>query len=295
MSITTVQLFHRLGRMTKQGDFTKLSMSEQSDLVQAADSGLQEVYGALPNVYKELTEGFLLPAPVTVTVPVVQNSSALASNVFTTDQIGRSVVLDGDANWNQIIGVNQLLNPYLGASGTVSGTVYGDAVYSTKYPFERIIGNPRFPNHGSTLTMNPNLRPTSDGAGWWIYQQSVGTPLYWWTQAMGESQGNSPALVLRFSPAPSKAFALSVRMSYWAKRLTLADVSDATDIPLPDQFIESALIPLGLQALSLTPVWDSKYDPRRYDEAADRARRFIKERPGQISAPNNRVFTPLGW
>ena len=293
--MTTVELFHRLGRLTREGDFTKLSMTEQTDLAQAATAAMQEVYGILPTVYKEMTEGFLLPAPLAVSLSTTKNSATLGANVFTTDQIGRSVVIDGDANWNQVVSANELLNPYLGESGTHAATVYGDAVYSTRYPFERIIGNPRFPNQGSTLTMNPNMRPTNDGSGWWLYQQSIGVPLYWWTQAIGGSQGKTPLLVLKFSPAPSKAYAISVRMSYWPKRLTLADYDNATDIPAPDQFLDGALVPIALQALTMTPIWNPAMDTRRFDEGAERARKFLRERPAQLAAPNNRVFTPIGY
>ena len=293
--MTTVQLFHRMGRMTRSGDFTRLSLTEQTDLMDAANSALQEVYGLLPTVYKELTEGFVLPAPVAITGTINNNTTEFSADIFTPDQFGRSVVLDGDANWNQIIDTNKVLNPYQGQSGTINGTVYGDAVYSRRYPFDRIIGNPRFPNQGSTLMMNPNLRPTSDGAGWWLFQQTIGQPLYWWTQAMGNSQGNEPLLVLRFSPAPSMTYVVDVRISYWPKRLVMADYDEATTIPVPDQMLEKALIPLALQSLSMTPIWNPQYDARRYDEAADRARVFLKMMPGQISSPNNRVFTPLGF
>jgi hypothetical protein len=295
MSITTVQLFHRLGRMTRGGDFTKLSMTEQTDLAQAATAGLQQVYDLLPVAFREMTEGFLLPAPLAVSVALTSGSADVPTSTFTAAQIGRSVVFSGDENWNQVVDTNKLLNPYLGASGTVAGTVYGDAISVTRYPFDRIIGNPRFPNQGSTLSMNPNLRPTNDSSGWWIYAQSIGTPLYWWTQPLGNSQGKTPLLVLKFSPAPSRQFAVDVRLSFWPKRLTLADYDNATDIVAPDEVIEAALIPIALQALTLTPIWDKQYDPRRFDEAADRGRALLRNKPGQIATPNNRVGTPFGY
>jgi hypothetical protein len=281
--------------MTRSGDFTKLSMTEQTDLSQAATAAMQEVYALLPVAYREMTEGFLMPAPLAITVAVTANSATVPANTFTTTQIGRSVVLDGDPNWNQVVDTNTLLNVYMGASGTVAGTVYGDAVHSTRVPFDRIIGNPRYPNQGSTLTMNPNLRPSVDGTGWWIYQQTVGVPLYWWTQLLGNSQGKSPLMVMRFSPAPSIAYAVDVRMSFWPKRLTLADYDNATELVAPDEVLDNALIPIALQALSLTPIWDTRYDPRRIDEAADRGRALLKLKPGQLASPTNRVYCPMGF
>lgn len=295
MSITTVQLFHRLGRMTRSGDFTKLSMTEQTDLAQAATAALQETYSLLPTVYREMTEGFRLPAPLTVSVALTANSADVPASTFTAEQIGRSVVFDGDSNWNQIVGTDKLLNPYLGSSGTVSGIVYGDALSVTRYPFDRIIGNPRFPNQGQTITMNPNLRSANDGSGWWLYQQTTGIPMFWWTQALGNSQGKTPLLVMRFSPAPTIAYAIDVRLSFWPKRLTLTDYDDATEIVAPDEIIEASLIPLALQALTLTPIWDQRYDPKRFDEAAARGRALLKMKPGQLAAPSNKIYTPVGF
>lgn len=296
MSMTTVELFHRIGRRARGGDFTRLSMSEQSDLMQAANVALQTLYGLLPNAYKEQTQGFVLPAPATVSLAVTQYSQTVAASSFTAAQIGRSIVLPGDGNWNQIIDTDKLLNPYMGASGTVSATVYGDAFYSTDYPLDRIVGNPRFPSGGSATVLNRELIPVSNPSSWnWLSQQTTGTPQFWWTQSIGFSQGKEPIIVFRVMPAPTSAYALSVRISYWPKRLTLADYTDAARVPVPDQFIDTVLVPLALQALMATPVWDGKGDDKKIDAQAADARRFIQLQAPQLGPVANRIFTPLGY
>lgn len=302
--MTIVELFHRIGRRARGGDFTKLSMTEQTDIQDAANAALQECYNAVPSYFKEITEGFLLPAPQAITLAVVQYSSALSSSVFTDAQIGRSVVLDGDPAWNQVVSPDTLLNPYMGATGTVNGTIYGDAVYSTRYPFDRIIGNPTFANQtgplGSAGGQMVNLTSAGGGSGgsmganWW-WQYNVGVPQGWWVQMLGNSQGNEPLLVLRFAPAPSQAYAVDVRMSYWPKRLTLSDYNAASTITVPDQFLEAGLIPLALRALMSSPIWESKGDENFILERAANALTFCKNQYSHPAVPNVGVFTPWGW
>lgn len=295
MSISTVQFFHRIARRARGGDFTKLSMTEQTDLAEAANTALQTLYGLLPTAYKEKTQGFLLPAPLTISLAVTAQSADVPAASFTSAQLGRTVVLDGDPNWNQIIGTDRLLNPYMGTSGTVSGTVYGDAVYSTEYPFERIVGNPTIPAQGSVMPVNRVLTPmTVVGGLTWLSMQTTGYPQLWGTQNLGYSQGEEPILVMRVMPAPSAAMTIDVRTSYWPKRLTLTDYDTNTRVPVADQFIETALIPLSLYALTSTPIFDGRGEALLQARAED-AEDFLRAQPGQLGAPSNRVGTPPGF
>ncbi len=103
-------------------------------------------------------------------------------------------------------------------------------------------------------------------------------------------------MVLKFAPVPNIDYAINVRMSYWPKRLTMADYTAATTIPVPDQYIEPGLIPLCHRALMGTPIWKSmNNDEDRVDKAADRAEFYLKNQIGQPAAPNNQVYTPLGY
>ena len=289
-----VWLYSRIARRSRTGDFTLLSYMEQQDIAEAANAALAQAYNALPTYFKEITEGFLFPAPQPITLAVVQFSNQLSSSVFTDEQIGRSVVLQGDPAWNQVIATDRLLNPYMGPTGTAGGTLYGDAVYSQRYPFDRIIGNPTFANRSLGILANQSLAPANNG-GRWFWQQQVGVPLVWWTQPLGNSQGNEPLLVLRVSPAPNQAYVMDVRMAYWSKRLTPQDYADNTILPVPDQFLETVLIPLALQAFMSSPAWLAKPDDKLIIDRAAAALLFAKNQLGQPGAPSNRIFTPFGF
>lgn len=298
MSISTVELFNRIGRRARGGDFTKLSLNEQLDLQQAANAALQRLYNALPTYFKEQTQGFVLPAPLNVTgITVGQYSKTVVGLNATDAQFGQTIVLEGDSQWNQIIGANELLNPFMGITGVVNGTIYGNAIHSDTFPLDRIIGNPQFANQSQAGLFPISMAMNSAQQVDWVYQQNIGIPAVWWPQVFGNSQGNKPIMVLRFAPAPAQAYAINVRMGFWPKRLTLTDYQGNTDLPVPDQFIEPSLIPMALAQFSASPA----FVPRNPDdsavvvEAGRVGELFAKQQLGQIGSPSNQAYTPLGY
>ncbi len=298
MPITTVEFINRIARRARDGgDFTKLSLNEVLDVLTAANSALQHLYNALPIYFKEQTQGFVLPAPLAIaSIGVTQFGKTVTGYTFTEAQIGQTVVLDGDAGWNQIIGEDELLNPYMGPTGTVQGTIYGNAVYSPTIPLDRIVGNPVYVNQNLTpiasLTMG---RANAQNGGGWLLQQTIGMPQVWWPQSFGNSQGRSPIMCLRFAPAPDQAYAINVRIAFWAKRLTRDDYAANTELPVPDQFIDTALIPIALGQFLTSPAWQTRGDEDKVLQAAQDGEVFLRQQPGQVGAPNNQVYCPTGY
>lgn len=297
--ITLPQLVHRIARKSRTGDFTKLSMTELSDVFEAANTGLQKVYNSLPTYFKEQTQGFVLPPPATISTTVTQYSKTVGAATFTAAQLGATVRLDGDPQWNQVLGTAELLNPYLGSTGTVSGTVYGDSIFTDTYPLDRIIGNPKFSNPNLNIYgIGPITGPGWWGSGLygaWLLVQSTGVPCYWWPQVMGNSQGRAPIVILKFAPLPNVAYAVNVRLSFWPKRVTLQDYLNATTLPVPSQFIEPGLIPLCLEAYMSSPSWRASPDDPRVIERATFAEDYLRGQPAQIGPPGNRIFCPVGF
>jgi hypothetical protein len=112
---------------------------------------------------------------------------------------------------------------------------------------------------------------------------------------MGNSEGNNPVMVLRVAPAPDQDYVINVRMSYWPRSITFADYTAATTLTVPDQFIEKSLIPIALESLMSTRIWEKTSDDGNVLKRAEDGRAFAKNQLGQIASPNNMVGTPLGF
>lgn len=295
--ITTIQLCNRIGRRGRGGDFTKLSLNGQQDIIEAANAALQRLYNALPTYFKEQTQGFVLPAPLAVVgVGVTQYAKAVTGITFTSAQFGQTVVLEGDPGWNQIIGEQELLNPYMGPTGTVGGIIYGNAIHSDTYPLDRIIGNPQFANQNLLpLTPLAMQSATNYGVPSWLWYQTVGIPCVWWPQVFGNSQGKKPIMVLRFAPAPQQAWAINVRMGFWPKRLTLDDYDNNSELPVPDQFVEPCLLPMALEEFQVSPEWQPANDGALITARGQAGEKYARNQLGQIGSPANQVMTPWGF
>ena len=296
--MTTVQYLERVARRTKQGLLTSLSLTEQNDVLQAANAALMRLYNALPEYLREQTQGFTLAAPVTLTnISVTAGSTAVSSGVFSPTQIGCSVLIAGDPSYNQILGTSQLRNPYNGPTGVAATvTVYGDALYSTTYPFDRVIGNPTYTNTGQ-VSLSPMNIGRQNGESNWILNTGPAMPRAWWMQYLGNSQGALPGAVLKFLPFPDQAYPIKIRMSFWPLRLLQQDIQAATTLTVPDQFLETALIPMAVKDLMGTASWNSisKESDAMAIQSDKDAMYFLKDQIADPAAPANGQYCPIGF
>jgi hypothetical protein len=295
--MTVTEFAAKIARRSRTGDITKLSMFEQLDVLTAANSALMGLYHKLPAYLREMSEGFMLPAPKAMTVNVTQFSTQTSTGNFSAAQIGQSIQIAGDCSWNQILGPQSLLNPYMGTTGAKLASVYGNALYSTRYPFDRIIGDPKFADNQFWPLANLWMNNNNGRNGSWLFQNTVGRPINWWVEQLGNAQGNMPLLVMRFAPAPDTNYAINVRMSYWPLRLLLTDIMGASTLTVPDQYLEKCLLPMAWKALMLSPSWKS-ISPEADNLVITLAKEgedFASSQIGQPGAPNNQCFTPTGF
>jgi len=285
--MTTYELAERLARRLKKGSLPLLSPAATQDIVEAINAGLQECYELLPAWQRKTTLSVELPAPVAVSVGVTTGAVALSSGTFTTAQIGRSVVLAGDTEWNQVAGLTTLLDKYQGTTGTVAGTVYGDALSNALTNWDGFTSHPTLANTRETLVPWNARAARQPGM--------VGRPLYYWIEPAAASLGSSPVALLRIYPAPDVAYVLRIDAEFRPAVITFSDVHVASTIPLGDQLLHRCLLPLCEEALLRSSEWANDSKAHLVAAAADTARDFISRQRSSVGTPANRVFTPPGY
>lgn len=287
--MTTFELATHLARRLKGGSLPALSAGATMDLVEAINVGLQECYERLPSWQRRVELSLPLAAPTTVSVGVTNGSATLASGTFSAAQIGRSVVLAGDSNWNKVASTTTLLDAYQGTTGTVAGTVYGDVVSNSLANLDGFSGPLRFADTREELLPHNvrRLEPYRSG--------EVGKPRYYWSEPAGASLGNSPTSHLRVYPAPDVAYVLRCDAEFRPSLVTFTTLHQAATIPLADQFLHAALLPLCEACLLRSPEWADDAKSRLVLDAAERGRALLLgQRPSAGFQPN-RIFTPPGY
>ena len=288
--MTTYELAARLARQLKKGNLTALSGGATQDVVDAMNAGLQECYERLPAWQRQTMVDVTLAAPVTVNLSVVNGSVDLGDggSVFLESQIGRSVVVSGDTNWNEVQSTTKLLHPYQGETGVVVATIYGDSAYNDLTNFDGFASNPRMSDGSREILKAYNARLEGKAP-------QVGRPCYYWAEPAGASLGATPAVYLRFFPAPNIAYVLRMEMEFRPSILTYAMVNQAGTIPLADQLLHTALLPLCDEALLRSPEWADPSKVSIVQRAAERARDFLSRQRPSATLPANRAFTPPGY
>lgn len=284
--MTIIQYMAKIARAAKNPDVASMSFDERQDVLDAANAATNDLYEKSPTFLREITEGFMFAAPTTIPLNVTFGSTSVGQGTFAESMLGCSIVIPGDPGWNQIQSDGTLQNPYVGPTASaVVATVYGDAVFSTRYPFDRILSNPQYADRRFASMLSRGLSRISDNGERRIFENAVGRPRYWWVQQLGVSQGNQPSLVIRVSPAPDQAYAIKIRMAYWAKRMYPSDYDAGTVVTIPDNLLESVLVPIAKRFLITTPTFNKEMKDDVLDAAQRADASAAKQNPQPAQQP----------
>ena len=116
--------------------------SQALELLDAINAGLNRYYRYANDKYKRTTATELLLAPVTRSITISADATQTTGSPFLLSERGKSVVIAGDSQFNEIVATNQILRPYQGAGGTVAATIYSDAVAIRNFYVERLATHP---------------------------------------------------------------------------------------------------------------------------------------------------------
>lgn len=305
--MNTKQLAHRILRHCSPRDPSALTLDQRQEVTGAISSGVSKFFRLAPAKLKRTTASFVLPAPVTVSLAVTAGAQTVdAGNPFTQDQRGASLVIDGDANRNEIVSRNGFLNAYQGATGTRSATIYGDAIPIHSRLFERAITDPMLLLGNGAVEKLDRVQ-LDHGIGryslssfeyGWGGDLHLGVPRHYGIQHGGGSHASDLHFLLRVHPQPSTSYVVQFEVeaspeTYGADALAGGSV----DLPLSDEQIESILLPLCESEMIHSTLWAPKNDRAEKGilEARDQALSLIQLLPRDHGRPVGTVGTPYGW
>lgn len=280
---------NRLCRDLKESSVTNLTASTRLEILDAINGGLQKLDAVSPTKNKITTASLYLEAATTVSIGVTTGSAEITGATFTGDQYGRTIRISGDSIDNQVDGTSSLLHPYTGATGTVSATIYSDAV-ALPEQYAELVGDPRILETGRDL-VNHKVRHVT-----W-QRKDIGEPLRYWVEANAANNSPVAPAVIRFDTLPDRAYRIQVDAMMAPARVLFSDLLAAgPEIPLRADHVELYLLPLARGILTASEMWrdaESKATARKEAETAEQ--KYAVFASTTLATPCNQVGTPCGY
>lgn len=242
---------------------------------------LQELFAKRPESFKQRI-GATIQAPKSESVLLTAGSTTADFSAFGRDIRGASVKISGA--FNQVRPAvaspgSELLMPWTGATGTHTVTVYGDSILVDN----PVLGDVQLEGYGplkpvpdrATLTAardeyrisDYGMRPPTIAR-----RRFSGMPEVWWAETASIA-GSTPQIYLHFAPLPEREYRVTFDLLVNPVNMEEIDLSDdAYALPVPDDFVDSIVIPYVLQRWTGSP-WFRNNDAkpeigRQYKTAA---------------------------
>lgn len=291
--MTSVELAIRLVRDLDVENLTLLSSDGRLDLVTAINSALQRHHGLSPDHLKITQASVRLNAPETITIGVTNGSANFTGWTPTQDQLYASLRIDGDTNLDhRAVSETELLDEYLGLTGTQSATLYYDVV-NFYQPIEAMASQPRLDVDGRFLTHNQD-HPMWTGSD--QNRKTIGRPHYYKIEKNAVNNGSEVMFSLRVDNLPDQDYRLRMDVRMAPTKIAFDDLVTPVDLPIRDDQVESVLLPIARNELTISELWKNKDKIGRVKERAEKAERFFANLSTKHTAPNyNKVGTPTAW
>ena len=273
-----LRLLHFIGvtqlaaQSSPESDLENLQPSDLGEVCTAINGGMQELWDLAPSEMRERRMGGVLHGPTQVTLAVTQYSTAISAlTTWAAWMAGCTIRISGEDQDNEISNSTTLASPYMGTSGTVQATVYGDCIQldgtigkvvtpveipnlipltpaTSRADFYKYIGAP-----GVTTTAGSAMP-------YFGFRRIVQRPIAWFVEGY-----HDPALPylprrLRVGPLPDSTYAISYRVSINPPLYSAADIDNGdhttdpgTTFPIPNQWVESILLPFALIRYTASP------------------------------------------
>lgn len=305
----TLQLLHRLTRKLRVRSIPALNATDKLEIMDAANSGLSEFQTFLSPARKQSPVSETVRAPLDLTLSILEGAKGFSyvsggGNPFPTGGytleehlVGHAALVNGDRNLNRLHRTGEMLAPYLGTSGQVTATFYGDVVQHGQDD-RRVIRGPRFHNAASSSELihvpDAQLRP---GQSRYLdaHALAIGTPEYWWTEPLlGYERTTTPLWLLRVWPLPSVLGFIEYIKEAFPAALTLEDFTTARELPVTDREVPELLC-LCEERLIGSMLLDKEANLGAITAAAARARKALQGADQPLHSEPASVGTPDGW
>lgn len=334
--MNTLAFFNRARRPLSVKTFDALAADDMLELADALNAGLRGFYFYAPDHHKRKEVSQFLPTARTVEIYVTNGSKTVNSGLHTEEglailteeeqaltledvivvageHIGATIRIEGDPNWNRVVGVNLLRDAFQGETGTRTATIYADAITLEQASIEALATDPQLET-GEVLVHDDLIRqwgtdygryhsgnhknglPSSYGYRAKL-DRKIGRPRRYWIGYVGDRVRGAvePQGLILLDPIPDAPYNVIFEAYYRPLRFGMADFQSPVELPVADDLVEEIVLPLAWEYLVDSPLWRDDANVGRYFDRANRARSMATALHPAVGVPNNQMGTPRGY
>lgn len=284
-----IALANRLARDLNEKALDVLAVDARQEILDCINGALQTMHAVSPPNTKITTASLYLEAAENITIGVTQGDTEVTGATFTGDQYGRTIRVEGDGIDNQIAGTSSLLHPYAGPTGTVTATVYSDAI-ALPEPYSELVGDPRILETDRTLT-HKKLRRVSWQA------RSVCEPRFYWVEPNAGNRASPAPAIIRFDSLPDRVYRMTADAMLAPARVAFADLlAPGPEISIRQEHVELYLLPIARKLLTSSELWknpETKSSAIKDGETAEM--KYANLASTTLATPANEIGTPHGF
>lgn len=291
--MTVTAFVQKLLPHLKHRDLGTMPIDSLADIASAVNGGLQEFFALAPAIYKRTTLFHLIKAPEKVTLKVSHGSFEVdEGEPFKAEHRGQSIRIGNDPAWNEIVSPTGFLDAYRGTGGTVEATIYSDVFSLGDDMIEDIVDDPRI--DGRVLERDDDI------GDWRLFRggmRRTGRPNRYSVEMVGLSRSDpgSPLCLVRLDPVPIEEHSIRMKIQIAPRTFYPNELTGVAQLPVPDRWIETHLLPLAAERLTTSPLWANSRTIPSINNQARAARYLISGLPPQIGPMGSRIFTPAGY
>lgn len=274
--MTVPQLAQLLLPLTRISGLDTLRADEAAALASCMNQAVHEWFSLAPSTYRtddSLT--FSIAAPTEKTsISLADGATTLSSGSFSASDIGKSIVLAGDAKRNEIASTTAVLHALDAGSAATTGTIYCDCLRYADAAIEMLTRDPVCVETGRNLQ---RLEQYEHSARTFDLRRGLGVhtatdPTHYWVESSygaGSDSAGGDYFRLHLYPSPSRALTLRIAALVHPANIGIDDIQAVTSISsvaVPDTHAHSQLLPIAREAVMFSPIFDR--DGRKDMQAA---------------------------